>query len=262
MYPFRQHIFFILFFVAASVFSQEQDQFSKWIKGYVLEGSFKDSLSGAHVLNLNQVKGVVTNDKGFFEIPVNLGDTLMVSYVGYQTIKLRVSNDLLKASELTISLYEKTDQIKEVVVKSHNLIGVLEIDIKNIPKDKYNRIHIDGLQQTYEVGKSTPRTYNSVANAIFNPLDFLYNKLGKKPKTLRKLKKLKAKEDIRKIMSSKFDREVMLEYLQMTPQQLDDLLDKCNYSEYFIKTASDLQIVEAILDCYENQKALKKGQIK
>ena len=260
----RTYFLGILFFLTSFLcFSQEdKPEPLTWIKGYVLEGVRKDSLRGAHVLNLSSVKGMITDEKGFFQIPVNQGDTLMFSYVGYQSIKLKISNDLLKAQELTVSLYEKENVIEEVVVKSHNLVGVLEVDVKNIPKDKYNRIHIDGLQQTYEVGKPVPKRYNSIYHAVFNPLDFLYDKFGRKPKILRKLKKLKSKKDMRKLMSEKFDREVMLEYLQMSPKQLDDLLDKCNYSEYFIKTASDLQIVEAILDCYENQKALKEGEIK
>ena len=47
----------------------------------------------------------------------------------------------------------------------------------------------------------------------------------------------------------------------MDSQELNDLLEDCNYSEYFIKKASDLQLIEAVLDCYENYKALKKGKI-
>jgi hypothetical protein len=47
----------------------------------------------------------------------------------------------------------------------------------------------------------------------------------------------------------------------MDRQELIELLMNCNYSEYFIKKASDLQVIEAILDCYENYKALKKGKI-
>ena len=62
-------------------------------------------------------------------------------------------------------------------------------------------------------------------------------------------------------LAGKFDREVMMEYLQMDRQELIELLMNCNYSEYFIKKASDLQVIEAILDCYENYKALKKGKI-
>ena len=47
----------------------------------------------------------------------------------------------------------------------------------------------------------------------------------------------------------------------MDRQELTELLTDCSYSDYFIKKASDLQMIEAVLSCYENYKALKKGSI-
>lgn len=248
----------IFFFSFAKIWSQEVKK-SVNLTGQIIESKNKEPLSGSHILNLNTVVGATTDGKGKFTIPTAVNDTIMISYIGYQTIKLRVTNDLLKGNELSISLHEKTNVIDEVTVKTHNLIGVLEIDIKQVPKDKFARIHIDGLPQTYEVGKPKEKNFTSVAAAVFQPVDFLYNMFGKKPKSLKKLKKLKEKDELRNMLSKKFDREVMLEYLEMNDAQLNELLDDCNYSGYFIVTASDLQVVEAILDCHENYKAIKKG---
>ena len=39
-------------------------------------------------------------------------------------------------------------------------------------------------------------------------------------------------------------------------------LSECNYSNRFINKASDLQIIEAVIECYENYRALQKGQVK
>lgn len=231
------------------------------LKGQVIHAETKRVLSAAHVLNLNTVVGTITNDKGFFEIPTKANDTILVSYLGYASIKLKITNDLLKGNELVIGLYEKPEEIKEVIIKSTKLIGVLEIDIKQVPKDRFTRIHINGLPQTYEIGKPQKRNFSSPIAAIFQPVDFLYNMFGKKPKQLKKLQKLKKEDDLRKMLAGKFDREVMMEYLNMTKDELSKLLTDCNYSDYFIKKASDLQMIEAVLDCYENYKALKKGKI-
>jgi len=160
---------------------------------------------------------------------------------------------------LVIELHEKTEQIEEIVVKSHKLVGVLEIDAKNVPKDKYSRIHIVGLRQTYEVGSRARRDYTSPIDALFKPIDFVYNMFGKKPKQLRKLKKLRKDDNLREMLEGKFNRELMMEYLDLDAQELTELLNECNYSDYFIKSASDLQLIEAILLCYENHKAIKKG---
>lgn len=255
----------ILFFVLATFFtlnlSSQEDKKIVDLRGLILDGETKQPLGGSHILNLNSVRGTTTDFDGRFSIPTSVNDTIMISYIGYQSIKLKITNDLLKGNELSITLHEKANQISEVTVKTHNLIGVLEVDIKQVPKDKYSRIHINGLPQTYETGKATPKSYTSVNAAVFQPVDFLYNMFGRKPKSLRKLKKLKDEDELREILGKKYDREIMLEYLEMNEQQLKDLLDDCNYSEYFIRTASDLQVVEAILDCHENYKALQKGSL-
>jgi len=257
-----QRQFFILcLFVSISMFSQNDTLRVKNLKGQIIHAESKKALSAAHILNLNTVQGTITNDRGFFEIPTKTNDTILVSYLGYASIKLKITNDLLKGNELLIALYEKPQQIREVVIKSTKLIGVLEIDIKQVPKDRFTRIKINGLPQTYEVGKPKGKDFSSPIAALFQPVDFLYNLFGKKPKQLKKLKKLKNEDNLRKMLAGKFDREVMMEYLQMDRQELTELLIDCNYSEYFIKKASDLQMIEAILDCYENYKALKKGKI-
>lgn len=253
-------IFCLLLFPIVQISAQE-NQNPVVLKGQIFDGITKEPLMGSHVLNLNTVTGTSTDFKGKFEIATSVNDTLMISYIGYQSIKLKITNDLVRGNELSITLHEKADEISEVTVKTHQLIGVLEVDVKQVPKDKYTRIKINGLPQTYEVGRGTPKSLTSVGAAIFQPVDFLYNMFGKKPKALKKLKKLKEKDQLREILAKKFDREIMLEYLQMNDKQLQELLDDCNYSEYFIRTASDLQVVEAILDCHENYKAFKKGSV-
>lgn len=267
----KKVLFTALLFVTISVFSQEPKandtlavNFDKTVllKGQVINYLKRNILVGAHLFNLNSVIGTITDDEGNFELATKVNDTVYISYLGFQSIKLKITNDLLKGNELVIELHEKTEQIDEVVVKSHKLIGVLEIDAKNVPKDKYARIHINGLPQTYEVGRKSSSNYGySPVDAFFKPIDFVYNLFGKKPKQLKKIKKLRDDDNLRDMLEEKFNRELMMEYLDMDAAELNDLLNECNYSDYFIKTASDLQLIEAVLLCYENYKAIKKGSI-
>jgi len=258
----------ILSFISISlVFSQEkvsnisvQDSITN-LKGRIINVTDKKPLQSAHVLNLNSVEGTITNSKGEFQIPAKSNDTIFISYIGYQSIKLRVTKDLLKGNELEIAIHEKTININEVTIKAHNLIGVLEIDAKNVPKDQFTRIHIDGLPQAYEVGRPQTKDYTSLAGVFFNPLDFWYQKFGKKPKELKKLRKLKEEDRLRDIMEEKFSREILMDYMDMSRKELNDLLKECNYSDNFTRKASDLQVIEAVLECYENYRAIKKGKV-
>ena len=150
--------------------AQEQE-----LKGQILSSIDMQPMLGSHVINLNTVRGATTNEDGLFSIPTSVNDTVMISYVGFQTIKLRVTQDLLNGNELEIVLYEKVQELDETVVKSHDLIGVLEIDIKNAPKNEYNRIHIDGLPQLYEIGAPQSSKFRSPLDAAFHPVDYMYN---------------------------------------------------------------------------------------
>lgn len=231
------------------------------LKGKVISINDGKPLQSAHIVNLNSIRGTITNTKGEFMIPAQANDTIFISYIGFQSVKLKITRDLLKGNELEIAIHEKIVNIDEVTIKSHNLIGVLVVDAKNVPEDSYSRIHINGLPQAYEIGRARGN-YNSGLSAIFSPIDFWYKKLGNKPGELKKLKKLKEGDEMRGMMEQKYSREIMMDFLDMSRKELNDLLTECSYSHRFITKASDLQIIEAILECYENYRAIKKGSVR
>lgn len=259
----KKSLLLLTLFLSIVIYSQNDlDTIPHILKGQVLDVKTKFPLKSAHVLNLTMVRGTITNNYGRFAIKAKKGDEIYISYIGYESIKLLVTNDLLNDKNLKIAIHDRIIPLDEVKVKSHHLIGVLVVDAKNVPESTPNRVHINGLPQTYETGLPKPRNYNSVLAAVFSPVDFWYQKLGKKPKELKKLNKLRKDDKLREIMQQKFNREVLMQYLDMTREEINDMLKDCNYSRRFIKKASDLQIVDAILNCYENQKIKDKGKVK
>jgi hypothetical protein len=99
-----------------------------------------------------------------------------------------------------------------------------------------------------------------VLGAIFNPADFLHNIFGKKPREMRKLREMKKQNEIRDLLASRFDREMLTALLQVDKIDLDLLISECNYSTDFIRTANDLQILDAISECYEEYKILSRNR--
>jgi len=260
-----QKTLFYLFLltISFSAISQNNDKATKYkVNGKIMDVNTRFPLKSAHILNLNSVVGTITNRFGEFAITAKKNDILYISYIGYESIKLKITNDLLKNDKLEIAIHQKIVDIKEIKVKAHKLVGVLAIDAKNVPVNLPTRIHINGLAQAFEVGRAQARNYESPLAAVFSPVDFWYQKLGKKPKEMKKLKQLRKDDNLREIMEQKFDREVMLEYLDMSRDELHDLLKDCNYSKRFIRKASDLQVVNAVINCYESHKTDKKGKVK
>ena len=149
--------------------------------------------------------------------------------------------------------------LNSVVGTISNKEGVFEIDAKNVPISNSYRYSIPGLPtKGYEAGSRNPGAISKVFGAIFNPVDFLYNLFGKKPKQLKKLQLMKDDFRIRELLNTKFDRETLVELLQIQKFDLDEILRNCSYSESFILGANDLQILEAISQCYEEFKLLNR----
>ena len=229
------------------------------LKVYVENAEDNSPIASVHVINLNQVIGVISDKKGKFEIAAKLNDTLYLSYLGYKPIKVRVTNDLLKFENSKIQLTELAYALEEVIVSPYKLTGYLEIDARNIPISRSFRYSIPGLpSKGYEGGSRNVGAFSKIVNSIFNPADFLYNLFGKNPKQLKKLKQMKDDYRIRELLASKFDRETLKELLQVEKVEIDEILRNCNYSDNFILTANDLQILDAISGCYEEFKVLNR----
>ena len=149
-------------------------------------------MENVNIVNLNQVFGTATNQEGAFEIQAKVNDTLHLSFLGYKSIKVRVTNDWVNfGNQTTIKLTELAFALEEVVINKLKLTGYLEIDIKQIPIQKNVRYSISGLNSGYESSPRTPSMVTKVLGAIFNPADFLHNVFGKKPREMRKLRKMK-----------------------------------------------------------------------
>ena len=229
------------------------------LTAFVENSADNKPIPSVHVINLSQVIGVITDKSGKFEIPAKLNDTLYLSYLGFKSIKIRVTNDFLKFENSKIQLTELAYALEEVIVSPYKLTGYLDIDAKNIPISNSFRYSIPGLPtRGYEGGSRNVGAFSKVINSIFNPADFLYNLFGKNPRQLKKLKQMKDDYRIRELLASKFDRETLQELLQIEKIDIDEILRNCNYSDNFIITANDLQILDAISGCYEEFKVLNR----
>ncbi|WP_036597017.1 carboxypeptidase-like regulatory domain-containing protein [Olleya marilimosa] len=233
------------------------------VKGIIIDATSRQPLENVNIVNLNQVIGTATNVDGEFELRAQANDTLHLSYLGFKSIKVKVTNDWVDQIEKsTITLTELALALEEVVVTGLKLTGYLEVDIKQVNINTNYRYSISGLSNGYEAGKKQPSAVTKVLGSIFNPLDFLYNTFSSKGKELRKLKKMKEDDNIRNTLAARFDREMLIALLGVTKVDLDEIVSQCNYSEEFVTTANDLQILDAISECYEEYKVLNRGRKK
>lgn len=257
----KRHFLFLFLWTSLWGMAQSdstQTQNPERVYGRIVSTSTNGPLSEANIVNLNQVIGTTTNDDGQFDIRAKVNDTLHLSYLGYKSIKVRVTNDWLKFGSAEIEMTELALALEEVVVNQLRLTGYLEVDIRNVPETSNNRYRISGLpNQGYEAGKTSG--VNKVLSSIFNPADFLYKMFGKNAQSMKRLKKMKEDDDIRNQLAKRYDREMLMVLLQVDKFDLDEIVNQCNYSVDFINSANDLQILDAISECYEEYKVLNRN---
>uniref|UniRef100_UPI00404B986F carboxypeptidase-like regulatory domain-containing protein n=1 Tax=Flavobacterium sp. TaxID=239 RepID=UPI00404B986F len=255
--------YFIVFFIYLLSFQTQgqNDTISKKLKGVVYNSETRLPMQNVHVINTTKIVGSISDGNGEFELNAKVNDTLLFSYLGFETIKVKVSNDWVKNKYSKIYITEKALALEEIIVSQYNLTGYIQVDTKLIPvNENAYRYSISGLNEGYEVGDKSPGAVSKVLGSIFNPADFLYSAFGKRPRQMKKLKEIKKDDTVRNLLASKYDRETLAALLEIDKDDIPMILQNCNYSEYFIKTANDLQIMDAISTCYEEFKILKKNK--
>ncbi len=255
----KNYALLILFICCSFIYGQDADM----AIGVIVNAANDKPLESVNIVNLNQVIGTTTNNEGKFEIQAKLNDTIHLSYLGFKSIKVRVTNDWLKFGSSKIELTELALALEEVIVSNVKLTGFLEIDVKRVPVNNTSRrYNIPGLPNAGYESSSKAQAINRILGAVFNPADFLHRTFSKRNVELRKLKKMKKNDEIRNILASRFDREMLTALLNVNRVDLDEMISQCNYSKGFIKTANDLQILDAISECYEEYKLVSRGRKK
>ena len=166
---------------------------------------------------------------------------------------------MIKYPGTRIGMTELAYALEEIIITPYKLTGYLAIDAKYIPVNSQLQYRISGLNMGYESrGNSSPSIVGKVLGAISDPAGFLYKTFSSKAKDLKKLKKMKENDEIRNLLLTKYDRETLSQMLNIDKIELEDVLRHCNYSKEFIKEANDLQFLEALSNCYDEYKILKK----
>ncbi len=251
-----KRLFLFLFSIyGMMVMGQEQIQY---LNGIVENDAKGFPMESVHVLNLNMVEGTTTDKKGNFEIRAQVNDTLYFSYLGYKSLKVAVTQDMIKFGNSKFQITQLAYALEEIILRPYQLTGYLDIDVRNVPINSAGRYRIPGLPSAgYEAGNRNPNAISKTFAALFNPADFLHNLFGKKGVQMQKLKKMRESDELKNLLASKFDREIITQLLNLDRLDLDEILRNCNYSDAFIKESNDLQILEAISGCYEEYRVLQ-----
>jgi hypothetical protein len=164
------HLFprLLLFFAVLLSFNQTYGQYTE-IRGRVIDSKAKDSsmyaVAYANIRLKGTLAGTTTDADGFFYLrTLERSDTLIVSYIGYKDVRLKISKG--KIQDIKIDMGQKGIELREVTVKPKRTKHVIDTAalyvyhhvVDNKPKNKEDHIESYKLQE-----------YNKLLIGVINP---------------------------------------------------------------------------------------------
>lgn len=208
---FRKNLILIGFLLVTVHLSAQKNFF---LKGYVRDST--DLIVNAHVVNISKEKGTFTNDFGVYKIVVSLGDTIEVSSVQHEVFRTVVTEQMEFSKELRVVLEKRRIELDEIILKKHNLTGILRSDRKQVPKDSIaavGRSISDVVSELSEQEKALSKNVNAsdkgTAGVITKKTDPTKKFDGVGTTIGLGNGKNKKDEEIKKIVSDKFTSQMI-----------------------------------------------------
>ena len=114
----KKYILYIAFLLSVNIIAQEIN-----LKGQVFEMDTNTPLAGATIQLMDSEVGVISDFDGNFQISLNIGDKILVSYVGKKSVELPILT-----SPVSIFLETDLNELDEVTVS----VGYFDISEKDL----------------------------------------------------------------------------------------------------------------------------------
>ncbi|MEO9869735.1 carboxypeptidase-like regulatory domain-containing protein [Ekhidna sp.] len=217
--------------------------------GVVRDSISNDVLIGAHIRNIDAGSLTSTNEYGKFKMPVKVGDTLVFSSVGYQTLAWIADSSWFELDQVEFLLPLKTIYLDEVVVGDFpEYDRFKELIIEAQPEDTTLRIF--GVPQVVmdpypQLEKSE---YLNPIYAFFHPISAIHHSVSKKEKEKRKMQHIRKTKFITEKARLNFTREWVSENTKLEGDKLTSFIAYCNFSDAYLATSSQFAIYELMMD--------------
>ncbi|PQJ78557.1 carboxypeptidase-like regulatory domain-containing protein [Polaribacter porphyrae] len=213
----KQLITYFLFFVGIC-FSQQS---KKLIHGYIIVE--KTAISNVHVINKSSNIGTITNDFGWFEIPVSLDDTLQFTHVNFETKEIKISKDIFIEGKINITLKEKVYILEEIVLEKPKSIFHIDKDILPPPK-----VNAKTLRLPY--ANTKPKKDKAIvkfrSGGVVN-LDNLINAINGNNRREKMLKKITYEDKVLSEIRKYFTDDFFITDLNIKKENINPFLNYC-----------------------------------
>lgn len=181
----RKNSFLFTFFLFLTTAVLAQDELFTQLEGRIY--SDDGDVAATHILNITSNRFTITNTDGFFEIPVKLYDTLVISAVQYKRMEFVVTLEVLEQELLQIQMEDALTELTEVIVRPYNLTGDLNRDAGNFNSNGLVTASTLNLPNAYvKLPTQAERELFAATSNPFMSVDPLINAITGRTKKLKK----------------------------------------------------------------------------
>jgi hypothetical protein len=162
----------------------------------------------------------------------NLNDTISISVKCYGLYTFRVTGDSNCQMKLDKVLIGKEKMLQTVVIKP----------LKSVQQIKEERANL-ALKETHTV---------TGANVLQSPITALYERFSKKAQQREKIAGLIYVDQQRKVLKDLLRIYVAYEVIDLKDDEFDEFIVFLNISDDFLKTSSDIELIDFIRGKFEH----------
>ena len=236
----NQLVLLFLFFTLLS-FSQEK---RIRITGKV---SFDTAvISDVHVINKNTEQGTNTNDNGWFEIPVMIGDSLQFTHINLKNKQIIITKEIFTKRNLEIVLEENTYALDGFTLEKPRSIFYVDPQMVRPPIVNAKTLTLPYAKTTVQKDHSILKFRSGGTISIDN----LFNSLNGNNKRRKELNKISQEDNTLYNIRRHFTDDFFITDLQIKKKHINPFLNYCvkkNIIAYF-KRNEHIQLTQVLID--------------
>jgi hypothetical protein len=237
----KDHLLLILLFFTIIGYSQKNRTI---MNGKILFDNA--SISDVHVLNKNSNQGTITNDTGWFEIPVYIGDSLQFTHVNLKEKYFTITSEIFNTKELEIKLEEKTYSLNEFTLEKPR--SIFYVDPEMMPPPIVNAKTLNLPYANTIVNKDLSVIKFRSGGVI--SLDNLFNSLNGNNKRKKELQKITLEDDALSKIRKYFTDDFFITDLHIKQEHINPFLNYCfknNIVTYFNRS-ENIKVTKILMD--------------
>jgi hypothetical protein len=223
--------------------------------GKVIDDSLNYALPSVHVWNESTRKGTISNDSGEFKIGLRNQDTIVFTALGYESSVIVVSGSLNQLVRLKPKAYE----IDEVVVKRFRSYQsfIYQVVHHELPETKTAELreylHMMSISAALEADRERA-VEDKLKSGRFGYITPLGPGIDRE-KIFRE--KISALEERKRVIETKFNRELVGVITQLEGDELTEFISMCNFSEEYLYETDLYTIVDALYEKFHEYQNMR-----